>query len=92
VRANTVTAPSVSENVDNRQERNAVISGSRQERRSSLGVRVGEAFNPFSLFDGALIPTEILKNPDLPPSEKLVFGRLMQFAGGKAKRSPPSSA
>ncbi len=87
MRVNTVTAPSVSENVDNRQERNS-RAGSRQERRSSLGLRVGDAFNPFSLFDGALVPSEILRSPDLTPSEKLVFARLMQFAGGKGRAWP----
>ncbi len=61
---------------------------SRQERRSSLGLQVGDAFNPFSLFDGALVPSEILRSPDLLPSEKLVFARLMQFAGGKGKAWP----
>ncbi len=88
MRVNTVTAPSVSENIDSRQERTAVLVGSRQERRSSLGLCVGDVFNPFSLFDGALVPSEILRSPDLTPSEKLVFARLMQFAGGKGKAWP----
>jgi predicted transcriptional regulator len=88
VRVNTVTAPSVSENVDVRQERNVSSQGSRRQRRSSLELRVGDAFNPFSLFDGALVPSEILRSPDLTPSEKLVFARLMQFAGGKGRAWP----
>lgn len=61
---------------------------SRQERRSHLALCVGEAFNPFNLFDGALIPAEILRSPDLLASEKLVFARLMQFAGGKGRAWP----
>ena len=88
MRVNTVTAQSVSENIDCHQERTAVPVGSRQERRSSLGLCVGDAFNPFTLFDGALVPSEILRSPDLTPSEKLVFARLMQFAGGKGKAWP----
>jgi hypothetical protein len=92
VRAITVTAPSVSETVEPRQQRNAAFvsdSGvSRQERRSRLALCVGEAFNPFNLFDGAMVPAEILRSPDLLPSEKLVFARLMQFAGGKGRAWP----
>ena len=64
----------------NRQQRNSSLRAgfgtSRQERRSNLGLQVGEAFNPFSLFDGALVPSEILRSRHLLPSEKLVFARL----------------
>ena len=79
--------PSKRRRHDNRQERN-FRAGSRQERRSSLGFSIGDSFNPFSLFDGALLPSEILRSPDLTPSEKLVFARLMQFAGGKGRAWP----
>jgi hypothetical protein len=61
---------------------------SRQERRSRLALCVGEAFNPFNLFNGAIVPAEILRSRDLLPSEKLVFARLMQFAGGKGRAWP----
>ena len=92
MRANTVTAQSVSESLENRQQRNvshrASLGTSRQERRSNLSVEVGQAFNPFSLFDGALVPSEILRSRDLLPSEKLVFARLLQFAGGNGKAWP----
>ena len=92
MRANTVTAPSVPERIEDRQLRSAASSpgpgSSRQERRSNLGLSLGDAFNPFNLFDGALVPSEILRSPDLLPSEKLVFARLMQFAGGKGKAWP----
>ena len=68
VRAITVTAQSVSESLDHRQQTNAApwtgLGTSRQERRSNLGLQVGEVFNPFSLFDGALVPSEILRSPD----------------------------
>lgn len=36
-------------------------------------IECRRAFNPFSLFDGALVLSEILRSPDLLPSEKLVF-------------------
>ena len=92
MRVNTVTAQSVSENREQHQLRSAVSipspGASRHERRSSLGLSIGDTFNPFSLFDGALVPTELLRSRDLNPSEKLVFGRLMQFAGGKGKAWP----
>lgn len=89
---NTVTAPSVSESFGNREQRNPLsdpfAGTSRQERRSSLALRVGEVFNPFNLFDGAMVPSEILRSPNLLPSEKLVFARLTQFAGGKGRAWP----
>ena len=91
MRADTVTAPSVFESLEDRQTRIAPAIGagiSRQERRANLGLQVGKAFNPFTLFDGALVPSEILRSPDLLPSEKLVFARLMQFAGGNGKAWP----
>ncbi len=89
---NTVTAPSVSESFGNRELRNPLsdpfAGTSRQERRSSLALRVGEVFNPFNLFDGAIVPSEILRSPNLLPSEKLVFARLTQFVGGKGRAWP----
>lgn len=85
----TVTATSVFETANGAQQKtSAPVEASRQERRSGLNLRVGDVFNPFTLFDGALVPSEILRCPDLTPSEKLVFARLMQFAGGKGKAWP----
>ncbi len=92
MRAITVTAQSVSESPENCQPKTRSLAAgfgtSRQERRSNLGLQVGEVFNPFSLFDGALVPSEILRSRDLLPSEKLVFARLLQFAGGNGKAWP----
>jgi len=89
---NTVTAPSVSERLEIFQPGNGTFDSgvgvSRQERRSSLALKAGEVFNPFQLFDGAIVPSEILRSPDLLPSEKLVFARLLQFAGGKRRAWP----
>jgi hypothetical protein len=92
VRVNTVTAPSVPESLENRDPRSTpsglAIGTSRQERRSSLALRVGEVFNPYNLFEGAMVPSEILWSPTLLASEKLVFARLAQFAGGKGRAWP----
>ena len=92
MRVNTVTAPSVSGRLDNRQPGTGPsdfgFGISRQERRSSLRLTAGEVFNPFQLFNGAIVPSEILRSPDLLPSEKLVFARLLQFAGGKGRAWP----
>jgi len=92
MRAITVTAQSVAESAGNHEQRNVVVGAgygvSRLERPSRLGLRLGDAFNPFSLFDGALVPSEILRSPDLLPSEKLVFARLMQFACGRGRAWP----
>lgn len=38
-------------------------------------------FNPRKLFYGAFIPNAILKYPKLTPSAKLLYARLIQFAG-----------
>jgi len=35
-----------------------------------------------------MVPSEILRNPNLLSSEKLVFARLTQFAGGKGRTWP----
>jgi hypothetical protein len=87
VRVNTVPAPSVFERLENCQPGNGKFNSgfgvSRHERRSSLGLKAGEVFNPFQLFDGAIDPSEILRSSDLLPSEKLVFARLLQFARGR---------
>jgi len=61
---------------------------SRADRRAALKLSVGEAFNPFNLFDGALIPSEVLRYSEITPSEKLVFGRLLQFAGARGHAWP----
>lgn len=55
MRAITVTAVSVFEKTKDGQEKSpAPVELSRQERRSNLNLRVGDVFNPFTLFDGRL--------------------------------------
>ena len=91
--SHTVTTQSVFESANCRQEKiaipiNAVRQPSRAERRATINVAIGQPFNPFNLFDGAIVPSEILRSGNLLPSEKLVFARLMQFAGGKGRAWP----
>jgi len=59
-----------------------------EERRAALCLTIGDIFNAFNLFDGALVPNQILRSPDLLPSEKLVFARLTQFAGSNGRAWP----
>lgn len=58
------------------------------ERGSNLGLEILDALNPFSLFDGALVPSEIVRSLELVLSEDLVFDRPMQFAGGNGREWP----
>jgi hypothetical protein len=89
----TTNASSVFEKAFGEQHKKPVLvddsrQPSRAERRAALTLSVGEAFNPFNLFDGALIPTEVLRYSEITPSEKLVFGRLLQFAGARGYAWP----
>jgi hypothetical protein len=92
VRFNTVSAVSVSDDSCLRKTTAAVAIDSgrrpRDERREALSLTVGEVFNPFNLFDGALVPNQILRCRELLPSEKLVFARLTQFAGANGRAWP----
>ena|SRR3982751_4141052 len=67
----------------NRKQRfRSVATDYRPERNgAALALKPGDVFNPFNLFDGAVIASSIFRNPDLSPSAKLVFARLTQFAG-----------
>ena len=89
---NTVPALGISASASLRQGQNHVPINdtrlSREERRAQLSLQAGDVFNPFNLFDGAMVPSEILRSPKLLPSEKLVFARLTQFAGMKGKAWP----
>ncbi len=89
---NTVNATSVPEEGSLHNGAAAIASDicrrSREERREVLCLTIGEVFNPFNLFDGALVPNQILRSPDLLPSEKLVFARLTQFAGSNGRAWP----
>jgi hypothetical protein len=46
-----------------------------------VGLTVGQPFNPFGLFTGIFIPEALVKNPDVSPGAKLVYGRLARYAG-----------
>jgi hypothetical protein len=43
--------------------------------------KIGEKFNPFNRFHGIWIPEPMALYPQLPPGAKLVYGRLMRYAG-----------
>jgi hypothetical protein len=86
----TVTRTSVFESGSDRQQKTTVSIDSnrlspRAERRAALALKPGDVFNPFNLFDGPVIASNILRNSDLSPSAKLVFARLTQFAGTHGK-------
>ncbi len=89
---NAVHAQSVPQNFSSDQSfnggANRVTRPLREYRRVNSQLQHGEPFNPFQLFDGAIVPTQILRCPVLLPSEKLVFARLTQFAGAKGKAWP----
>jgi hypothetical protein len=88
----TANATSVLENVSSEQDKKPVIVESREpsraEKRAALTLSAGEVFNPFNLFDGALIPAQVLRYSEITPSEKLVFARLLQFAGARGHAWP----
>lgn len=83
----TVTATSVFDFQSERQEKTTTRPILRAQH-SALPSQIGEIFNPFQLFVGAMIPSAVLRNPDLSPSAKLVFARLAQFAGRQGKAWP----
>ena len=84
----TVTATSVFDFQGQQQAKTTIRPILRAERYPALPLQIGDAFNPFQLFIGAMIPSAVLRNPDLSPSAKLVFARLAQFAGRQGKAWP----
>ena len=44
-------------------------------------MKIGEAFNPWQRFQGILIPDGIVSANWLTAPDKIVFGRLLKFAG-----------
>ena len=44
-------------------------------------MKIGQQYNPFKLFVGALIPNALMRSKELTSSAKLCFGRLVQYAG-----------
>lgn len=43
--------------------------------------KIGEPFNPWRRFHGSWIPEPMSRYPGLPPGAKLVYGRLLRYAG-----------
>jgi len=44
-------------------------------------MKAGEIFNPYGLLKGAYIPNAIMKNPELSYPAKILYARLLQYAG-----------
>ena len=40
-----------------------------------------KTFNPYGIFYGALIPDVLLRYKKIPPSAKLLYAKLVQYAG-----------
>ena len=53
-----------------------------------MPLSVGEPFNPFGMFVGVFIPNTILRYRGLTSQQKLVMGRLFQYAGRDGKAFP----
>lgn len=49
---------------------------------------IGERFNPYKKFHGSFIPNWLMKRTELSSSSKLVYGRLMQYAGQDGRCFP----
>jgi hypothetical protein len=43
--------------------------------------KIGEAFNPFRQFRGLYVPEALAPRREIPPGAKLIYGRLMRYAG-----------
>ena len=46
-----------------------------------VSLQVGQSFNPFGLFLGIWIPEALLRAAGISPGAKLIYGRLMRYAG-----------
>ena len=54
----------------------------------SRGLRPGQQFNPFGLFNGIFIPEALAKSRMVSPGAKLTWGRLARFAGQDGRCYP----
>jgi len=54
-----------------------------KRRSGSEGLRPGEPFIPYRMFNGILIPEGLVRCPWIPPGAKLAWGRLARYAGAK---------
>jgi Helix-turn-helix domain len=52
---------------------------------------VGQPFNPYKLFPGILIPEPVCKYKGLSPGAKLIYGRLIRYAGENGAAYPSIS-
>jgi hypothetical protein len=52
------------------------------------GLRPGDPFNPFKLFNGSFIPEAVSRYRGLSPGAKLIYGRLYRYAGEDGSAFP----
>src|SRR4051812_45895582 len=48
---------------------------------SETAFEVGQKFNPYKIFTGIFIPEALVRHPGVSPTAKLVYGRLLRYAG-----------
>lgn len=53
-----------------------------------MKLKPGQQFNPYRLFTGVFIPNAIVRSTKLTSTEKLVLGRLFQYAGANGQAFP----
>jgi len=54
-------------------------------------MEIGDLFNPKGLFVGSFIPDAVSKLTSITPTDKLVYGRLMRYAGEDGQCYPKQS-
>ncbi len=54
-------------------------------------MNIGDLFNPKGIFVGSFIPDAISKLTSITPTDKLVYGRLMRYAGDDGQCYPKQS-
>ena len=53
-------------------------------------MEIGERFNPYQMFHGCYVPEWIAQRRELSQGSKLLYGRLIRFAGKNGKCNPRS--
>lgn len=51
-------------------------------------MNVGQEFNPYGLFYGAVVPDWLLCRPELSPAAKMLYARLCKYAGSNGAAFP----
>src|ERR1044072_7787075 len=66
----------------------AVVPTTAQAGENRQLPNVGDAFNPYGMFNGIWVPEQLLRCSDLSASAKLLYGRLARFAGENGRCFP----